>query len=76
MVSYSNRRPENELVSRYNGPKTSEMTAILLGVDDGIVGRQEIVLRKRRLLNAHENEIFDTIPVTLYSMIFGIQIFH
>lgn len=61
---HSNRRPSNEHVCRCNGTQASEIAAIILEAEDGIAGKQDIVMRCRRELNNNEAERFDTNSVT------------
>lgn len=64
MIIHSDKRPASEHFCRYNGLSTSEIAAIILGAEDGIVGRQDLVIRRRGELNANGSERFDIIPVT------------
>lgn len=45
LVIHSDKRLTDEHIRRYNGPQTSEVAAIVSGVEDGTVGRQDIHIR-------------------------------
>lgn len=51
MIIHSERRPSGENVRRHIGPQTSEVTAIILGAEVGITGRQDIAIRRREQPN-------------------------
>lgn len=51
-------------VRRHNGSWTTEVAAVIPGVVDSIVGRQDSVIRRREELIANGFKRFDTIPVT------------
>lgn len=64
MIIRSDSRPDFEHDRRYNGPSASEIVAIIPGTEDCIVGKLDIVIRRRAEQNAYNSERFDTIPVT------------
>lgn len=64
MVIHSNRLPTNEHVRRCDRPQNSEVAAIVLEAEDGIISTQDNVLQKRGNFNAYGNEFCDTISVT------------
>lgn len=64
MVIHADRRPSNEHVRRYNGPEASEVAVLIPGNEDGEIGRRDIVVRKRGILNSNGNEVLDPISVT------------
>lgn len=64
MIVHSDRRHANDYVRRYNGLNSSKIGAIIPKVEHDIVGRQDIVLCRRRELIDTGSERFDTIPVT------------
>lgn len=63
MIIRSDRRPASEHFHRYNDPQASEIAAIILEAEDGIIGRQDIIIFRREELNIADSECFDTIPV-------------
>lgn len=46
MVFHANKNPAREHVRRYNRPQSLEISAIIPGAEDGIVGRQDLVARR------------------------------
>ncbi len=63
-VIHANRRPSNEHEQRYNAPVASEAAAIVIGSDADHIQRNDIVLRKRGVLNAKGNETLKRISVS------------
>lgn len=49
---------------RYSGPICSEVAAVISGAEDGIVHKQDIVLRKTAVINVNRIDAFDTISLT------------
>lgn len=60
----SNMRPSGEHVRRYNGPQTSESTAIIPGAGGGIIMCEDIVIHRRFDFNENCAEFFLILPVT------------
>lgn len=63
MLTHTNNKPSQEHVSWYNRPQSSEVDKLITGAEDGIVWKRDIFLRRRDLLNANENKMFDSIPI-------------
>lgn len=64
MIIQEDRQPHMERIRRYNGPTTSENTAIVSNAENGIPGRRDIVLCRRRESNSNANEDLDAASVT------------
>lgn len=65
-IIYSDKSPASVHVLQYNGPSASKIALNIPGVEDGIIGRQDIVIRRHGELNANGSERFDTILVNYY----------
>lgn len=64
MVINSDLHPTSEHNRKYNGPHSSEIAAIITGVQDDTIEWQYIVVCRRRELNATFSERFGTVPLT------------
>ncbi|CDF39089.1 ATP dependant DNA helicase [Chondrus crispus] len=64
MVIHADRRPSHEHVRRHNGPKASEVAALIPRNEDGEIGRRDIVVRRQGTLNSNGNEVLDPISVS------------
>lgn len=64
MVINADRRPNSEHLRRYYSPKSSGVSAIVLGSENGECGGQDILLHRRRELDADGNEVLYTISVS------------
>lgn len=64
MVNHENKKLSHTHVHRYQRPQSSKIGAPIPGAGNGIVGKQDIVIRKQAPLNANGNEVFHTIAVT------------
>lgn len=62
MIIHSDICLSSEHVSRYNGPQSAEIVAIVAGTQDGILGRQDIAVCRRGQLTQTGAERFNTIP--------------
>lgn len=67
MIIQSDSRPSGEHACLYGKPQTSEITAVIPGEENRIIGRQGNVICRRGQLNKSGSERFTTIPVTLRS---------
>lgn len=61
---YGNKKFAGEHIRGYNWPPSSEMAAVIRRAVEGIVGRQNIVVRRRGQTDTNGNEVFDTISTT------------
>ncbi len=61
---HANRRPLNEHERRYNAPTANEIAPIVIGSDADHIHRNDIVLRRRGVLNASGNETLQRISVS------------
>lgn len=64
MIIRSDNRPSREHVRRNNGQQTSEIVAIIPRTENGIIGRQDIVICRLGQRNKSGSERFATTPVT------------
>lgn len=60
-IIQSENSPTSEHVWQYIGPQASEIFAIIPEVGEGVVGRKDLVNRRRRDLHPNGSEWFDTI---------------
>ncbi len=44
---------------RYNGPSCSAVAALIPGNEDGMIGKRDILVRKRGQANSNVNEVLD-----------------
>lgn len=64
IVIQSGHRSASKQVSWCNGPHATKVAAIIPGAEDGLFGRQDIVIRRRGELKANGANHFDKILVT------------
>ncbi len=64
IVIHSDKRPANEHVRRYNGPFCSEVAALILGNEDGMIGTRDILVRKRGQADWNGNEVLDKVSIS------------
>lgn len=76
MITQKSRRPKTEHVCQYNGSQPSRIAVFIIGTQDCIFGRHNLVIHWRVDLNATGSECFDTIPVTCRSNYFLSYILH
>lgn len=58
------RRPIADQVRQYNGPEALGVAATIPGVEDGIAGRRDIVLKRLGTLYSAGNESFKVVSIT------------
>lgn len=63
MVIDEDQRPASEHIRQYNSPSCSEAATIIFRADGGIVGRRDILLKRRGTVNCNGNEVLDTIQI-------------
>ena len=51
LAIHANKKPANELSRRYNGPASSEIAAIIVGSENDLIGKTDVILRLRAELN-------------------------
>ncbi len=61
IVIHADERPANEHVLRYNGP--SCFGALIPGNEDGMIGKQNVLVRKRGQANSNGNEVLDKVSI-------------
>ncbi len=54
---HADKRPANEHIRRYNGPSCSEVAALIPDNEDGMIGKRDILVRKRGQVNTNGNEV-------------------
>lgn len=64
MIIHSIELPASEYVSLYSGPQAFKTAVVVLGAEDSIFGRQDIIICRFGKLNADGSNLFDTISVT------------
>ncbi len=64
IVIHSDKRPANEHVRRYNGPSCSEVAALVPGNEDGMIGKWDILVRKRGQANSNGNKVLDKVSIS------------
>ncbi len=63
IVIHADKRPSNEHVRRCNGPSCSEVAALILGNEHGIIGKRDILVRKRGQANSNGNKVLDKVSI-------------
>ncbi len=64
IVIHADKRPANEHVRRYSGPSSSEVAALIPGNEDGMIGKRDILVRKRGQANSIGNEVLDKVSIS------------
>ena len=64
LVIHANKKPEKEHTRRYNAPDASEVAAIIVGSEDELIGRTDVVLRYRAKLNENGFEKLSRIAIS------------
>ncbi len=64
IVIHADKRPANEHVRRYNGPSCSEVAALIPGNEDGMIGKRDILVRKRGQADSNGNEVLDKVSIS------------
>ncbi len=64
IVIHADKKPAAEHVRRYNGPSCSEVAALIPGNEDGAVGKRDIVVRRRGVLNENGSKALHTVSVS------------
>lgn len=63
IVIHGYRKPTEQHIKRFNAPQASEVAAIVPVIEDGEVGRRDIVLRRSGTLNSNGNEVLSKVSV-------------
>ncbi len=63
-VIHADERPTNEHVCRYNGPSCSEVAALIPGNEDGMIGKRDILVKKRGQANSNGNEVLGKVGIS------------
>lgn len=64
VIIHSNEHLASQNACLINGPQEYVIGFIIPGTEDGIIGRQNIIIRRREELNTNGLERFDTTSVT------------
>ncbi len=64
IVIHAEKRPANEQVRLYNGPSCSEVAALTPGNEDVMIGKRDILVRKRGQTNSNGNEVLDEVSIS------------
>ncbi len=64
IVIHADKKPANEHVRCYNGPYCSEVAALIPGTEDGVIGKRDILVRKRGRANSNGNEVLDKVSIS------------
>ncbi len=64
IVIHADKRPANEHIHRSNGSTCSELAALIPGDEDGMIGKGDVLFRKRGQGTANGNEVIDRVSIT------------
>lgn len=64
MIILAEKHSAGENAKRYNASESSEVAAIIMGVEDGEVGARNIVLRKKSAITRNRNPVLDVILIS------------
>ncbi len=78
IVIHAENRPANEHVSRYNGLCCYNIAALIAGNENGMIGKRDILVRKRGQDKTSGNEVLVKVSIThrSYDPLIYVVLFH
>ncbi len=63
IVIHADKGPANEHLRRYNGPSSSAGAAVIPGNEEGMIGKRDILVRKRGQAKSNGNKVLDKVSI-------------